>query len=122
LKYRGHLTVPELEQVVVDRGIRIRHATVYRTLNTLEDLGLIHNVTTQDQAARYGLNTAAHQRASCVRCGTLRSIPAAPAAPCSRYWPRRHARLDVPDCGAITLRGLCTHCRILDGAATRPKP
>jgi len=48
--------------------------TVYRTLGTLSDLGLVNRVAGVSGAARYDANTSRHHHFVCIRCGLIRDI------------------------------------------------
>jgi Fur family peroxide stress response transcriptional regulator len=48
--------------------------TVYRTLGTLVDLGLVRQVTATPGPVRYDANTAPHQHFVCTRCGAVHDV------------------------------------------------
>lgn len=48
--------------------------TVYRTLGTLADLGLVDRVVGGGGVARYDANTAGHHHFVCTRCGLIRDV------------------------------------------------
>ena len=63
----------------VFRGVRKRVPTisldtVYRTLGTLADLGLVNRVAGPAAAARYDANTTKHHHFICARCGLIGDI------------------------------------------------
>jgi Fe2+ or Zn2+ uptake regulation protein len=49
-------------------------STVYRILDSLEDQGLIRQVSTTNGAARYDANLHPHQHLVCRRCGTMTDL------------------------------------------------
>lgn len=48
--------------------------TVYRTLGTLADLGLVNRVVGVSGAARFDANTTPHDHFICTECGRIRDI------------------------------------------------
>ena len=48
--------------------------TVYRTLATLEEVGLISKAEVHSPAARYDANTRAHHHFVCTECGRVQDI------------------------------------------------
>lgn len=68
---------PDAEQVfrkVRERVPTISLDTVYRTLGTLADLGLVSRVSGVSAAVRYDANTLPHHHFVCTRCGRIRDI------------------------------------------------
>lgn len=87
--------------------------TVYRTLATLEDLGLVARVDATPGPARYDANLERHHHFVCTRCGLIRDV--------------YHSSLDeveAPDLAdelgevefiTVQLRGLCKRCGESEG-------
>jgi Fe2+ or Zn2+ uptake regulation protein len=74
---RVHLTASQIHDRLRDSGNHIDLTTVYRTLTTLVNLGVLHTITTDaDQPTSYGFATAAHHHVICTRCGAVSEIPA----------------------------------------------
>ncbi|MEW2545783.1 transcriptional repressor [Streptomyces sp. NPDC047002] len=115
----GHLTVLGLQRAVAALGVPLDGATVYRTVTTLQELGLVHHVAIRDRAARYGLSDPAHHHAICTECGTLRSVPAQQLGHLLDA-AAGLADLAPQECGALTLHGRCAACR--SGAARPARP
>lgn len=69
---------PDAEQLfhcVRERVPTISLDTVYRTLGTLADLGLVHRVTgAGGTATRYDANTSRHHHFVCTKCGRIHDI------------------------------------------------
>lgn len=70
LSAQGHPSVQELFEQVRGRFPMISLATVYHTLRTLMDLGLVQELAFQN-GARYEPNTMPHANLVCLRCGTI---------------------------------------------------
>ncbi len=72
----GHLTAEELIQRVGEANPEISVATVYRTLDTLEDLGLAYHVHLGHGPATWHLASDSHHHFVCQDCGTVVEVPA----------------------------------------------
>ena len=59
---------------VRERLPRVSLDTVYRTLASLERLGMIRKVSALHGAARYDANTHGHHHFICTRCGMVRDV------------------------------------------------
>jgi len=88
--------------------------TVYRTLATLSDRGLITRVQFLPGPARYDVNQTTHHHFVCTCCGLVRDIDD-PALDAIRPTAdvRRMGRTDAV---SVQFRGVCTACR---GGKTR---
>lgn len=73
---RVHLTAAQIHDRLRDSGNHIDLTTVYRTLTTLVNLGVLHTISHTDQPTSYGFTTAAHHHVVCTRCGAVSEIPA----------------------------------------------
>ncbi len=82
--------------------------TIYRTLGTLEKLGLINRVSALDRQSRFDANTEKHHHFICTECGRITDF----------YWPsfdssslpdelKAHGRILSRH---IEVRGICTEC------------
>ncbi|KNF09879.1 ferric uptake regulation protein Fur [Gottschalkia purinilytica] len=71
----GHLSPEEIYDSVRDKYPDIGLATVYRTLQLLEQLNIIYKLNFDDGCSRYELNTSSedhqHHHLICVECGTV---------------------------------------------------
>jgi Fur family ferric uptake transcriptional regulator len=66
----GHIAPEDLYQQVLQRYPMINRSTVYRTLEVLEDLGLVRHGHVDDGSARYHLAAETHHlHLICHRCG-----------------------------------------------------
>jgi Fur family transcriptional regulator, ferric uptake regulator len=108
-KADGHVTGSEL----VERCRRIDPATtpstVYRTLDVLEDLGLVrHGHGAGGREEFHVLPVAEHGHLHCQDCGQTQEIEAADAAPLVRALRARHG-FEV-DLSHVTVVGRCAAC------------
>jgi Fur family transcriptional regulator, ferric uptake regulator len=105
----GHVTGSEL----VERCRAIDPATipstVYRTLDVLEDLGLVrHGHGADGREEFHVLPAVEHGHLHCDRCGKTSEIQAADAAPLVRALRARHG-FEV-DLSHVTIVGRCAAC------------
>lgn len=71
-----HLTAPEIHERVRAATGGIDRSTVHRTLNELEELGLIHHVHLNHKPGVYHLTTDQnHHHLVCEHCGDTTSVP-----------------------------------------------
>lgn len=71
-----HPDVDMLFRAVQPKIRKISLFTVYRTMNVLEEAGLVWRVTTWKGHARYDGNVAAHAHFLCETCGKITDIEA----------------------------------------------
>src|ERR1700733_13554633 len=76
----GHLSVAEIYKRMRESlppGTQAPDvATVYRTVTTLVDQGVLHALTLDGGITTYGLATAPHHHAVCTECGSIIEGPA----------------------------------------------
>lgn len=104
----GHAT-PDAVLAHVQRTVStVNASTVYRTLEVLEELGLVRHAHLSDRAPTYH-STRGHEHFHlvCRACGAVTSIDAAEAEP---FVVALGARGFVPDLGHLTVFGRCTDC------------
>ena len=109
LQSDDHPTVERLYVRLRTRLPTISLDTVYRTLTTLEQHGLIARVQTLENQARFEARMEEHHHAICKKCGKITDF----------YWefPEEPGLPDeILNWGLIfkkslTLHGLCTQCR-----------
>jgi Fur family peroxide stress response transcriptional regulator len=103
---------PDVESVY--RAVRARVPTisldtVYRTLATLDALGLVKRVTATSGPARYDANTAHHHHFVCTRCGLIRDVDDEGLDAVSAS--RGAAPFGSVESIEVQLRGICNDCR-----------
>jgi Fur family peroxide stress response transcriptional regulator len=102
---------PDVETIY--RGVKRRIPTisldtVYRTLGTLADAGLIARLTATTGPARFDANTAQHHHFVCTRCGLVRDI-VDPRLDQVRS-PAQTAEFGRVESADVHLRGICRDC------------
>jgi len=82
-------------------------ATVYKSLDTLQSLGLVREVPVVSDSRRYDANLASHHHLVCERCGSV-----------TDYYndtivakvPRKKIRGFSPHCISVNITGVCANC------------
>lgn len=86
----GHATADQIVDRVRRRLPSISASTVYRTLATLEEVGVICHSHLGHTASVYHVGTAGlHQHLVCERCGTLQEVDDSVTAPFADQLARR---------------------------------
>jgi Fur family peroxide stress response transcriptional regulator len=103
-----HPDVEGLYGAVRERVPTISLDTVYRTVATLSDLGLVRRVTLTPGAARYDANANHHHHFVCTRCGLIRDVDDKRLDAVRA--PRGTASIGSVDSVEVQLRGVCLDC------------
>jgi len=69
-----HPTAEEIYNMVKPELPNISLGTVYRTLNVLEDLGLVRRLDCNQSISRYDGNVDMHYHAICLNCGKVLDV------------------------------------------------
>ncbi|MFE0630734.1 Fur family transcriptional regulator [Streptomyces sp. NPDC058864] len=105
----GHLTANQIRGHLADRGVSVDITTVYRTLETLTDRGVV-SMTHGPATTVYCLTRSSHHHATCSRCGSVTEQDAERLTTAMRAAEEATGfRLDAED--GLMLRGLCPDCR-----------
>ena len=90
------------------RGVNV--STVYRTLELLEQIGLVTHTHLSHGAPRYHLAAEAeHVHLVCAECGRITEVAPEAVAPLVSALERNHGFLT--DVGHLTVFGRCQSCR-----------
>ena len=103
-----HPDVEALYREVRERVPTISLDTVYRTVATLGDMGLVKRVVLTPGPARYDANTIRHHHYVCTRCGLIRDVDDEDLDAVRA--PRGTASLGSVESVEVQLRGVCTAC------------
>jgi len=106
----GHFTAAELVAIARTRRLGVGRATVFRTLETLEEIGAIERLDLPTGEHAYvGCEPAHHHHIVCSRCGRSVEIDDAGLRPVVREVARQTGfRVDEH---RLELFGLCPTCR-----------
>lgn len=110
----AHPDVDSVFRRVRERVPTISLDTVYRTLGTLADLGLVSRVVGLTSAARYDANTTQHHHFICTQCGLIRDIESSDLDGLGVSTPA--AELGQVDSVEVRFRGVCRECAEADHA------
>lgn len=105
----GHATPDEVLAEVRTRSEAINISTVYRTLETLEELGLVRHAHLSDRAPTYhSVSEHEHFHVVCRNCRRVLSVDPSVVADLSRRLRAEHRF--VVDVGHLTVFGTCEEC------------
>lgn len=111
-RHREHLTATTiLQEVQSNPDTSADQSTVYRTLDALEEAGLLVHSHLGHGAAVYHLaSEAAHQHVVCSQCGATASVPAAGLSEWLEQLQTTTGYTVDPTHFAVT--GICATCRL----------
>ncbi|HET8953975.1 MAG TPA: transcriptional repressor [Solirubrobacteraceae bacterium] len=109
---RGHLTPEQLHGELAPGLPSLSPATIYATLELLDELGFVRRVSTPRGTTVYDPRTDPHHHVICRRCGRMEDIEAAVDAGAAQA--AAAAAGFTVDHGELQLSGLCRAC--VDGA------
>lgn len=106
----GHFDMCMLHQRLEELGFHVSRATVYNTLDVLEDCGLILRHQFMTQAVQYELRSLAetHAHLICTKCGSVRELKegmvkdSIDALKIARFHPEYHT---------LYIYGICGKCK-----------
>ncbi len=106
----GHATPDEVLAAVREQSDAVNISTVYRTLELLEELGLVRHAHITDRAPTYhSTATPPHVHLVCRECGSITEVPDGLVAPMTDALADRYGF--VTDVGHLTVFGTCAACR-----------
>ena len=110
----GHLPVAEIHKRVrecLPSGAQVPDvATIYRTVTTLVDQGVLHALTLDGGVATFGLATAPHHHAVCTKCGAISEVPARRLSSALEH-AMAGSSFALSEAAGLTLHGLCPRCQ-----------
>ncbi len=103
-----HPTADQVYENVSGRLSGLSRMTVYRVLETLVKLGVVHKASHLGSAARYDPNTEQHHHLSCLACHKVIDVKdgAVPRFHCPKLEARDFEIVDF----SIHFRGYCADC------------
>ncbi|QWK18964.1 MAG: transcriptional repressor [Hydrogenobacter thermophilus] len=106
LNREDHPTVEEVYNEVKKRYPFVSLATVYRTVETLEELGFVKRVAYWGGSVRYDANTEDHHHLICTRCGAIKDIQLN-----INWYPPKHIEGYRVEKYALHIYGVCPECQ-----------
>jgi Fur family ferric uptake transcriptional regulator len=122
----GHLSVAEIRNrlpACLPAGVQPPDlATIYRTVTTLVDEGVLHALTLDGGVTTYGMATAPHHHAVCTQCKAIIEVPARQLSSALEH-ARAGSSFALSEQAGLTLRGLCPACQadVTEGPAARSR-
>lgn len=115
----GHATPDEVLAAVHEESQAVNISTVYRTLELLEELGLVRHNHISDRAPTYhSTATPDHVHLVCRGCGAITEV--APETIASMTETLRVEHGFTTDIGHLTVFGLCASCAASPDPASGP--
>jgi Fur family ferric uptake transcriptional regulator len=115
----GHISAETVHQQVVARFPNVNISTVYRTLDLLQDLGIVTHTHFDDGIAQYHRSEeGAHQHLACRSCGSQVEVDLALLEPLAH---RLHEMYGFhADLAHFAIVGLCSSCSQAENIPTAP--
>jgi Fe2+ or Zn2+ uptake regulation protein len=107
IKTPEHPTADEIGAELNRHFPRASRATIYNTLNSLRDAGLIHEVFIEGYIARYDTNLDEHHHFVCRVCDKLEDIPITSVDSLQNINLSKGYKAESYE---IVLRGVCSSC------------
>jgi Fur family ferric uptake transcriptional regulator len=105
----GHATPDEVLTAVREESQAVNISTVYRTLELLEELGLVRHAHIHDRAPTYHSTAGpAHVHLVCRSCGSVAEVGSDVVDPLIRTLYEVHGF--ATDVGHLTIFGVCAAC------------
>jgi Fur family ferric uptake transcriptional regulator len=105
----GHATPDEVLAAVHEESTAVNISTVYRTLELLEELGLVRHAHLTDRAPTYhSTATPDHVHLVCRGCGEVTEVAPEIIAPMTDALMERYGF--TTDVGHLTIFGTCRNC------------
>lgn len=112
----GHATPDEVLAEVHAQSSAVNVSTVYRTLEVLEELGLVRHAHLSDRAPTYhSVTDHEHFHLVCRNCHRVVSVDPEVVAPLAEQFAREQGF--VIDIGHLAVFGRCTDCEDLAAAS-----
>ncbi|BBX44069.1 Fur family transcriptional regulator [Mycobacterium cookii] len=112
----GHLSVAEIDHRLHECLPTDDHppdlATIYRTVTTLVEQGVLHALTLENGVTTYGLAADPHHHAVCTECGSIIEVPAGRLAAALEH-AMAGSSFTLSESAGLTLHGLCPRCQAL---------
>lgn len=111
----GHLDADSVSIKVAQDEPGVHRATVYRTLQSLSELGLVGHTHVPGAATIYHLTTLAHEHAhmQCVRCHKVFDLPVEWIVPLAEQVQDATGFAIQPEHAALL--GVCADCQVSGG-------
>ncbi len=106
LNREDHPTVEDIYMELREKYPFVSLATVYRTVETLEELGFVKKVAYWGGSLRYDANTDDHHHLICTRCGAIKDVEF-----CIDWSPPANMEGYKVNGYSIHIYGICPQCQ-----------
>ena len=110
----SHLSAEQVHQRLLGADARVSLATVYRTVTTLVDQGVLHALAVEGGVSTYGLTEKPHHHAVCTECATMIEVPATRLSTALEH-ASEGSSFTLSEQAGLTLHGLCPDCQRRSG-------
>ncbi|MEX2587673.1 MAG: transcriptional repressor [Actinomycetota bacterium] len=107
--YHGHVSADDIATQVQKDFPSLDVSTVYRTLETLRELGIVDRVYFADGSTVYHLSDHKHHHLCCERCGAVQELPISALGNLERFLLEEYGFQNHQQ--PLGLFGLCASCR-----------
>ncbi len=105
----GHISATDVARRVRERVPGVNPSTIYRTLDLLEDLGVLSHAHLEAGPEYHRRDEGRHVHLVCSRCRAEDSLSMEEAERLERLVARHHGF--APDLTHFAISGLCAHCQ-----------
>jgi Fur family transcriptional regulator, ferric uptake regulator len=105
---KGHISATAVARRVRERVPGVNPSTVYRTLDLLEELGILSHAHLESGPEYHRKSESDHVHLTCSKCGSQDSLSAAEAKRLKRLVVEHHGF--TPDLTHFAISGLCARC------------
>jgi Fur family transcriptional regulator, ferric uptake regulator len=109
----GHISPSSVARRVRERVPGVNPSTIYRTLDLLEELGVVSHAHLESGPEYHRQAESQHVHLTCSRCGSEESLSVNEAASLKRLIVRHHGF--QPDLTHFAISGLCATCQAQAG-------
>ena len=115
MSYEGHINPAAVARRVRERVPGVNPSTVYRTLDLLEELGVLSHAHLEAGPEYHRWSDGQHVHLTCSRCGSEESLSIVEAERLKKLISRHHGFR--PDLTHFAISGICARCqRQMDGS------
>ena len=109
MRAKGHISAPAIAARVQSRMPGVTPSTIYRTLDVLEDVGIISHSHLERGAEYHHVGDSGHVHLTCSRCGAEDDLSLDEAESLERLVMKH--RGFRPDLTHFAISGLCRSCQ-----------
>lgn len=102
---KGHMSADDIYQLVHDSFPNLSLATVYNTLKSFSEAGLIREINLGNSPSLFDENVSPHHHMVCRKCGKLIDFCLSP----NFTSIAEQAHFEIEDCH-IEIKGICSDC------------